>query len=88
MTTMNVVDPRLEWFVERMREKLAVPRNQEKGDWRGADTDYIFGLLMKEVMELHRAILTGTGMKVIEEAADVANFAMMLADMIGPNGTT
>lgn len=85
MTVMATVDPRLEWFVGQMRAKLSLDRNQEKDDWRGADLEDIFAFLMKEVTELHKAILTDSGHKIAEEAADVANFAMMLADMTGLN---
>lgn len=29
---MKIMDPRLKWFYMRMREKLALPKNVEKGD--------------------------------------------------------
>lgn len=86
MTVMKTVNPRLDWFVKQMREKLALPHNQDKGDWREADLSDIFDYLESEVKELRGALMNGTKERVIEEAADVANFAFMVADMIGPNG--
>lgn len=84
MTTMNVVEPRLSAFIERMRAKLALPKNQEKGDWRNLLDSYsLLQLLKKEVKELEDAIIIGSNDQIVGEAADVANFAMMIADWWG-----
>lgn len=86
MTTMNVVDPRLDWFKRQMRQQLARPRNQDKNDWRALGPDEILSMLRAEIIELEDALATGTPQSVIWECADVANFAMMIADSITPNG--
>jgi NTP pyrophosphatase (non-canonical NTP hydrolase) len=43
-------------------------------------TSYLLGCLRDEVRELEKAWLAADYMKIREEAADVANFAMMVAD--------
>ena len=65
-----------------MRRKLNLPRNIEKGNnWRGAPYTYMLQRLEEEVRELWEAIeLDKDPGEVIEEAADVANFAAMIAD--------
>ena len=54
--------------------------NDHKGEqgWRGDLPAELYQHLLKEVVELHAAILEGRG--VPKEAADVANMAMMIAD--------
>jgi hypothetical protein len=85
MTTMNLVEPRLAWFVEEMRAKLALPRNQAKGEWRNNSEWGLLFMLRDEVNELEQimdsfAMGETTEAEVIKECADVAGFAMMLAD--------
>ena len=90
MTQMDEMGKRLLWFAGKMHEKLAIPKNQQKGDPRTCSSRYLFELLQKEVDELDAAltmsdvkrnILSGAWKRrIIEESADVANFAMMLAD--------
>ena len=81
-------------FGNLMLEKLA--ENRDKAHWDGCDTDWLMERLTEEVTELHDAIEEyidaasnekGTVAQVAEaaravrrECADVANFAMMIAD--------
>ena len=62
------------WFARRMELKLR--ENDHKDHWTGCDFEYLFRRLMEESTELHAAFLDDQ----IDEAADVANFAMMIAD--------
>jgi len=87
MTAMNIVNPRLDWFVNQMRVKLARPKNVAKSDWRKMTMQELFARIKDEVAELEEALsnhahdmdedsLEG----VLSECVDVADFCMMLAD--------
>lgn len=70
-----------------MRRKLR--RNRGKLHWRepGVSDAYLMQRLADEVMELAELIdpgVTATSDEVWEEAADVANFAAMIADRHTP----
>lgn len=81
-------------FSERMEAKLA--KNRHKGDragWLREDIDWLLERLREEVCELDTAICTAqvrlhegesnaswAAEQVTGEAADVANFAMMISD--------
>ena len=56
-------------------------RNDAKDGWHGMDVGQLLGFLDKELDELADTIMNGTADDVIDEAADVANFAMMIAAM-------
>lgn len=70
------------WFVRAMREKLR--KNAHKGGWRQDHPLVLLARLIEESGEL--AALLGQHpdewdfQKITEEAADVANFAMMIQD--------
>jgi len=67
------------WFAEQMEEKLRA--NDHKPHWSIAHPDYLIHRLFQEANELWRAMEGElTADEVIKEAADVANFAMMIAD--------
>ena len=65
------------WFAAEMRMKLY--ENRHKGGWRDCTTAYLLRRLLEEVGELVEAQADGRQISA-EEAADVANFCMMLAD--------
>ncbi len=69
--------PEVQAFAERMERALL--SNDHKGGWDDCRDEYLLGRLEDELLELRKAI-NGRGGSVQEEAADVANFAMMLAD--------
>jgi hypothetical protein len=82
---MSNTKPYVDAFAEIMEAKLE--RNRHKGDregWKNCTLEYLFKSLRKEVRELKDA-LEGTANRygVAEECADVANFAMMIADWKG-----
>ena len=55
--------------------------NDHKGGWQ-AETEYsLYHRLLEEVAELYEALFTRRN--IGKEAADVANFAMMIADVTG-----
>lgn len=68
-------------FAERMESKLA--KNRHKGDrdgWINADPYELKRRLKIELAELEDAFELGHAEMTANECADVANFAMMIAD--------
>ncbi len=68
-------------FIVEMQKKLSV--NSHKGDRKGWLTDdkwTLYGRLIDETYELRRALEDYKAKDIIQECADVANFAMMIAD--------
>lgn len=70
--------PEVEWFADAMERKLR--DNDHKRHWTHMSMQYLSMRLTQERKELYRAVADGDAEKVLAEAADVANFAMMLAD--------
>ena len=64
------------WFAQEMEGQLQ--ENDDKNGWEVMSAKWLLNRLKQEVGELKRAIEKKTN--VVEEAADVANFAMMIAD--------
>ena len=79
-------------FAEAMEEKLSA--NDHKGGWDRSSVTYLLERLRQEVDELdlaasktcsHCGVAHEPNTKrIIDEAADVANFAMMIADRYKP----
>ncbi|KKM02965.1 hypothetical protein LCGC14_1779230, partial [marine sediment metagenome] len=65
---------------DEMSLKLDLSKNREKLHWDQTTNHYLFARLVQEVEELRDAIYNNESERVWEEAADVANFAAMLAD--------
>ena len=74
----NLLRPEVLAFASVMESKLRA--NDHKAHWRECSLDYLLTRLEQEALELREAINCGEG--VISEAADVANFAMMIADIV------
>lgn len=82
MTSMKRMEPRLDWFRNEMHFKLSRPKNLVKGDPRNVcSIDDLFKAIEREMVELRGAIAGGDARDVVSECCDVANFAMMLADL-------
>lgn len=76
--------PVVQRFAEEMEAKLAA--NDHKPDWRNFAPEYLLARLHDEMVELAKAMWDheyGLDVDVVAEAADVANFAMMIADRYG-----
>ena len=83
------------WFAEHMRRRLVAHRARGSS-WRDEQYRYLMRRWQDEVVELNLAIERNQGgragddlteskaIHVIHEAADVANFAMMIADKMCP----
>ena len=68
------------FFAAEMDKKLR--ENDHKGDWLDLPLDYLMNRLYQGVNELFHSIRQGDNKNSIKEAADVGNFAMMIADII------
>ena len=69
----------VKWFSEEMENKLN--ENDDKGGWRDCKTSYLLKRLKEETAELEEALLDkAEALKILSEAVDIANFAMMIAD--------
>lgn len=88
MSKARDFDPVLTRFAADMRAKLMLPKNLAKPHWRDSDIQFLLERLDDEVHELRRAIenaYTYDRKLIRKEAADVANFAMMIADWFDPD---
>ncbi len=68
-------------FAEIMEKKLK--ENDHKRHWASMSQDYLLSCLKQETKELQSALINGNPEAIQEEAVDVANFAMMIADNCG-----
>ena len=82
--------PEVQAFAQAMETQLRA--NDHKGGWKDCTRDYLMTCLVDEVSELRAEAYGRTFSwyslepkpeKVRAEAADVANFAMMIADVLG-----
>ena len=64
-------------FVDAMVYKLGV--HSRKGRWEGIPSQRAFDLLGGEVRELKEALEGGNLIEIMLEAADVANYAMIIS---------
>jgi NTP pyrophosphatase (non-canonical NTP hydrolase)/uncharacterized coiled-coil protein SlyX len=73
-------------FADDMERKLR--ENDHKGGWDGDEPKALLKRLREEVDELAKALASPNRQndRVIDEAADVGNFAMMIADVIRREG--
>lgn len=74
----------VKWFAEQMENKLK--ENDKKGGWDDCNIYWLIQRIREETNELLSAVnlnrdLGATKENIIREAADVANFAMMIADI-------
>ena len=69
----------VEWFAKEMDKELN--RNSHKGGWKGCGVERLYSGFLEETLELYEQIFKYHSKQgIIEEAIDVANFAMMIAD--------
>ncbi len=68
-------------FSVEMERKLRF--NDHKGGWQDDTLMALLGRLREETNELQVAIGGGSAEEVLDEAADIANFALMIADLSG-----
>ncbi len=71
------------WFAQKMEAKLR--ENDHKPYWRDQTQSYLLGYLEGELRELRKELYRDEldRDKVISEAVDVGNMAMMIADNMG-----
>ena len=68
-------------FAEQMEQKLQA--NDHKGGWRNCTVEELYARLLDEVSELQSELNfpEQDSDAIIAECADIANFAMMVADI-------
>jgi len=71
-------DAAVDLFALDMKRKLAA--NVHKKHWDEVPMIYLYQRMLEEEEELYTALKEGNAQSIIDEAADVANFSMMLAD--------
>jgi NTP pyrophosphatase (non-canonical NTP hydrolase) len=78
-----VLRPEVRRFAELMELKLR--ENDHKGGWGDDTCGALFARMIEEGDELHEALaqIRPIPEKVASEAADVANFCLMIADNAG-----
>lgn len=76
---LEALRPDLQRFFDAMIYKLR--RNKHKGRWENLSVENTFKALQGELTELDDAIKEGSTMEVLMEAADVGNFALILANI-------
>lgn len=81
ITLSEQIDLAVDAFTECMREKLI--ENMHKGRWGNCSKQYLMTRLAQEKKELSAALKTEDAEAIVQEAADIANFAMMIADNFG-----
>jgi NTP pyrophosphatase (non-canonical NTP hydrolase) len=65
-------------FAGVMLDKLR--ENRHKAHWKHVDRQWLMDRMMDEIYELNEAIADDDPLSISLECADVANFAMMIAD--------
>lgn len=71
--------PDLQRFFDAMIYKLR--RNKNKGRWEDLSLSDSFARMEDEFKELNEALLGGSTTEILFEAADVANFALIIANI-------
>ena len=85
--TMLELRPEVAAFAQAMEAQLRA--NDHKPGWRGDSPEILMRRLYEEAGELRRCVVcrepwsAEEAARVLKEAADVANFAMMVADVCG-----
>jgi NTP pyrophosphatase (non-canonical NTP hydrolase) len=82
--------PELKTFVIQMEEEMRANDHKGKDGWKTYSESHLFAKLLAEIQELYEAMVKARTVRethryiddVISECADVANFAMMLADNV------
>lgn len=69
-------------FAHAMKEKLRKREKDYPDGWKSSNIHTLFEHLLSEVDELQKSISDGTS-SILNESVDVANIAMMIADVSG-----
>lgn len=79
------IDAALNDFTTHMRHKLLMTRH--RSHWSKAEQLFLLSRAREELDELEEALDSETRKSVVREAADAANFCMMIADNAQWDGT-
>ena len=62
--------------------EIRLQQNENKSHWTGCTLGHLLDKMKFNVEQLERALINGRDFKIINEAVDVANYAMMISDKI------
>ena len=71
----------VQWFAIQMERRL-VANDDKKDGWDGCEINWLLDRVKEELRELEHSLKTGKPSSQIKEAADAANFLMMIASNI------
>ena len=74
------VRPEVKWFAGEMEKQLGA--NEHKGGWQDCDSSFLLEELHKNYDELFWLTLDDPLEDICRRAANIANFAMMVADNV------
>lgn len=75
--------PRNEVYIYAEAMEAELKENDHKGGWKDCSIEFLVSKLHEEVDELIEAVCYGTPERILSEAADIGNIAMMIADVRG-----
>jgi hypothetical protein len=75
-----MIRPEVEYFANLMEEKLK--KNDYKGGWKDEPPVYFKMHMHLEYYEFLSAFNSGSKDKIIDECVDLANYCMMLVDVL------
>ena len=76
----EVIENTVEWFAKQMKDELN--EHLDRPGWKKEPMNYLWNRLVEECLELDTELKNRPSKKIIiKECADVANFAMMIADV-------
>jgi len=80
-----ILRPCVAWFANQMERKLR--EHDDRDGWRGKPVNWLMLRPREELAELQQAIGEHRHLEcVVDESTDVANFAMMIADVLRHGG--
>jgi hypothetical protein len=82
VSTADRYGPPLERAIQAMRDQMAEPENVAKPDWSHLDTPALVDGVYRNLDWLDRSREPGDRAEAFRRAANVANYAWMLADNV------
>lgn len=86
MSTADRYGPPLERAIQAMRDQMAEPENVDKPDWSHLSEPGLLSGLHRNLGQLELATDAGDRAAAFRRAANVANYAWMIADNVPAEG--